>query len=150
MTFAGQRDVELAREAHADRAPRLPRPQRRYGGIRVRLNLLAPERPTHPQALNSHLITGDTEHPRDDLLGFGRMLSRRVDRHAAGFVDPRNGRLRFEIEVLLPAYPQLSLNSQRARVNHRAVAVDDAVLAGEKACRGNCPFDRENRGQRLI
>ena len=54
-----------------------------------------------------------------------------------GFVNPRNGRLRLEIEMLLPADPQLAVDSQRARLDHRRIAVGDAERLGEKACRAS-------------
>ena len=58
-------------------------------------------------------------------------------------------RLRFEVEVLLPADSQLAVDTQRARFEGRDVAIDDAERLGQKAAGLDGLFDRQDRRQRL-
>jgi hypothetical protein len=73
------------------------------------------------------------------------MLRRGVDRNETCLVDPRNRRLRFEIEMFLAADPERSLDTHWARLETAEVAIDDPKLVGQKTARLDCMFDGQNR-----
>ena len=149
MALARDRDVQRARQPHAHRPPRLPGAERGDGSVRIGLHFLPPERAAHPQAFHHHVIPRHAEHAGDDLLRFGRMLGRRVDGDEAGLVDPRERRLRLEIEMLLTADPQFAFDAQRTRLDDRRVAVRDREGLVEEAACVNRLLDRQNGRQRL-
>ena len=62
MTLPGDGHVELARQPHANRAARLPRPKRGDRRIRVGLHLLPAERAPHPETFDEHLIARHAQH----------------------------------------------------------------------------------------
>ena len=67
------------------------------------LRFLAAERAAHPLADAHDLVLADAEHLGHDGLNLGRVLRRRVDDHLALLAGIGDRRLRFEIELLLPA-----------------------------------------------
>src|ERR1051325_1421104 len=109
MTLAGERHIELARQAHAHRTTGLPRAECGDSGPGIGLDFLAAKGAAHPDALDGHVLPGQAEHARDDLLRLRRMLRRRLGNDAARLVDPCDGGLRLQVEVLLPADRQLAL-----------------------------------------
>ncbi len=114
MALAGEREVQRARQPHAHRPPGFPGAQCRDGRPRIGLHFLAAERAAHAQTFHRHFVARDSQHPRDHFLRFGGMLRGGMRRHAAGFIQPRNRALRFQIEVLLAADLQLAFETQRA------------------------------------
>ena len=150
MPLPGERHVERPRQAHAHRAPRLPRAERGDGRPGVRLHLLAAERAAHAQALDRHLVLGEPEHARDDLLRLGGMLRGRVHRRRRRSRRARRSRLRLEIEVLLAADRQLAVEAERARRESGHVAAREAERVGEEAPGGDRLLDGEDRGQRFV
>ncbi len=74
MALAGERHVEMARQAHAHGPAGLPRAERGDGGPGVGLHFFAAERAAHAQALHGDLMARDAEHARDDLLRLAGML----------------------------------------------------------------------------
>ena len=129
MAFARDRDIELSGQPDAHGPPCFPRAQSGYRGERIRLDLLSAERASHTQTLDGHLMASHAEHTRDHLLRFRRMLSRRMHGDASRFVYPGEGGLRLQIEMLLSAYPELSIDPKLARVERGSVAVDNPELA---------------------
>ena len=110
MPLAGHGDVLAAVEAKADRAAGERRPEGRDGGIPVRLHLLAPEASTHAQALHRHLVAAQAQDVGDDLLGLARVLGAALHEDLAALVDHRQGGVRLEVEVLLAAELELTLD----------------------------------------
>ena len=150
MALAGERHVQLTRQSHAHGPLHLPRAERGDGGVRIRLHFLAAECSAHAHAFHNHLIARDAEHPRNHVLGFRRVLRRRMHADEAGFVYPGDRGLRFQIEMFLAADAQLALDMELARVDARHVSARDTVLSGEKAVALYGFFQREDRRQRLI
>jgi hypothetical protein len=150
MAFARQCHVERARETHSNGAPGLPRAERRNRSPGVGLHLFAAERASHAKALDRHLMTREPEHASHDVLGFRRVLSRRVQRNRAALVDPGDGCVGLKVEMLLAANGKLPFEAERAGGKGRHVAACETQLVGQVAPGLNRLFDRQNRGQRLV
>ena len=82
---------------------------------------------------------------------FGGMLRGGMRGHAAGFIQPGDGALRFQIEVLLPADAAARLRNA-AGWTRSPTASPRAMRsgAGVKTSREDRIFDGEDRGQRLV
>ncbi len=119
MALAGEREIERARQPHTHGPPRLPGAQCRDGRPRIGLHFLAAEGAAHAQTFHRHFVARNSQNARDHLLRFGGMLRGRMRRHAAGFIQPCNRALRFQIEVLLAADLQFAFEAQRAGLDHR-------------------------------
>ena len=83
-------------------------PERRYRRVAVGLHLLAAESPAHPQALHRDRAAGQPQHVRYDLLRLGGVLGAALDEHLPGLVNVGQRRVRFQVEVLLPAALELA------------------------------------------
>ena len=150
MALPGQRHVELARQPHANGTAGLPRAERGDRGPRVCLHLLAAKRAAHAQAFDGHVLARQPEHARDDLLRFRRMLRGRLRPDSAGLVDPRDCRLRLEIEVFLTADCEFAVDAHGARLDRRDIPARQPEGVGEEASGLDRLLDRQDRGQRFV
>src|SRR5689334_19926035 len=106
MAFSGERHIEHPRQAHTNGPPGFPCAERGDGSVGIGLDFFTAEGAAHAKALDGHLIAGDAEDARRDLLGFAWMLRGGVEGDSARLVEPRDGALRFDLEVLLAADAQ--------------------------------------------
>ena len=149
MALPGEGHVENARKAYAHRPARFPCAQRRDRRPRIRLHLLAAECTAHAQAFHRHLVAGKAEHARDFVLRLARMLRRGMQSDAARFIDPRNGALRLEVEMLLPADAEGSCDTHRpGGLSH--IAPLQPQRPRMKAPFLNRLFDRQNCRQHFV
>src|SRR5436190_23524574 len=78
------------------------------------------------------------------------MLGGTVSRHAAGFVAPRNGAVRLQVEMLLAAYHELAVEFQGTRLDDRRVTIGKPEGASEETAHGNRVLNGENRRQGFV
>ena len=117
MALAGERHVERARQAHAHRTPGLPGAERRDRRPRIRLHFLAAERAAHAQAFHRHLIAARCPARAPRSPAFPRdAASRSAAATPPDLVEPRDGALRLQIEMLLPADREARPSNVRARL----------------------------------
>src|SRR5688572_13034293 len=149
MTCACDGQVERARQPDAHGPPRFPRAERGDGRVRIGLDLFTAERAPHTETLDGYLIATQAEHTRDDLLRLRRMLRRGMNRDESRLIYPRDGSLRFKIEMFLAANPNFSMDTNEARINRGHVAVNNPKLFGQETVRVDRFLDCENGRQRL-
>ena len=109
MAFAGHGDIAGAVEAQSHRPARELRSERGQGRVAVGLHLLAAEAAAHAQALDGHLVGGDSEDVGDDVLGLGGVLGRGLDEDLFVLVHMGQAGLRLEVEVLLTGELEFAL-----------------------------------------
>ncbi len=63
--------------------------------------LMAAERAAQAQVFDGDAMPGDSQRVRHDVRRFAGMLGGALHGHAAGFIEPRDGALHLQIEVLL-------------------------------------------------
>ncbi len=96
-------------------------------GEAVWLHLLAAEAATHAQALHRHLVVGQPEDVRHDLLRLGGVLGAALDEDLAALVDQRQRGVGLEVEVLLAGELELAVEHVAGA---RQGGVDVAALHG--------------------
>ena len=114
VALAGQREIVVAVEPHLARASGDARAERGDGRPGAGLALLAAEAAAHAARLHGHERVGNAEDARHDVLHFGRVLGRGVDRHFVALAGNGEGNLAFEIEMLLAADRELALEPNGA------------------------------------
>jgi len=114
------------------------------------LHFFAAERTAHTQALHGDLMPGQAQNTCDHILRFGGMLRGGIDQDAACFIEPGDGALCFQIEVLLAAYIELAGEPKSAAVKRGYVSPIDMQGTGVKTGGGNGLLDCHNRGERFI
>ena len=123
VTLAGGSHVVVAIEAHLGGAPVL---RAMIAATQAKSDIwrfLAAEAAAHPPALDDDVVRGDARALRDHVLDFARVLRRREDLHAAVLARDGERDLAFEIEVVLSARRDRTLQAaRRARQRGRGVA----------------------------
>ena len=150
MAFAGEREVQRACQPDAYGPAGFPGAQCRDGRPRIGLHFLASEGAPHAQTFHCHFVARESQHPRDHFLSFGGMLGGRMRRHAAGFIQPRNRALRFQIKMLLAADLQFAFETQGARFDHRRIAASQPQRSGVKTSGLDRIFDGQDCGERFV
>ena len=151
VPLAGDRHIQAARKADPHRTAGLASPQRGYRGEAIGLRFLAAERAAHAQALHRHHMARHAQHPRDNLLRLAGMLRGRVQRDAARFVQPRHGRLRLQVKMLLAADVNLAFDAMRTLRQLRfGIAAPYAERTAVKTPLRDRVFHGENRRQRPV
>ena len=150
MALAGERHVELARQPDAHGPPRLPGAERGDGGKRVGLHFLAAERAAHAQALDRHLIRGTpSTRATTSCVSDGCCVDEWTATNPA-LIDPREGGLRLEVEMLLAADPQLALDTSASCASIAATyRRREPKRLGEETVGVDGLLDRQDGRQRL-
>ena len=109
VALAGHAAIGVAVVDAARRAPGLLRDQSSHQRGRRGLSFLAAKPAAHALANAHHLMHSQTQNLRRHVLGFGRVLRRRVDRQMPAFARHDEGALGFKIQMFLPANVQRAL-----------------------------------------
>src|SRR3989442_8499875 len=103
MRAAGDAYVVILVVGDARGAAGVLRDERGEGRRMRGLTFLSAERSAHPLRGHHYSIDRQAEDVGDHFLHFGRILCRRKNVECAELTGPGDGRLRLEIEVILPA-----------------------------------------------
>jgi hypothetical protein len=114
------------------------------------LDFFAAERAPHAETLYGHLVARQAQNASHNLLRLAGMLRGRMQRYAAGFRDPRDGALGFQIEVLLAADGQLAREYQWAALDAGNVAAGETRGAGQETAAFDGVGNGQNRGPDFI
>src|SRR5580698_5710137 len=93
----------------------------------------------------------DAQNARYHFLRLSRVLCRGIDDDTAGFIKARDGALRFEVEMLLPADGKPAADSMRtARYGVRRIGAADPVRARVETPGRDGVFDRQYGRERAV
>ncbi len=113
VTLAGHGHVFHAWQTHLGRAAGEVRDHCAHACRAGCLGFLAAEAAAHATHVDDDLVHRNAEHFSDELLHLGGVLRRGVDDHAAVFGGHDRGHLGLQVEVLLPADVQRTLQPTR-------------------------------------
>ncbi len=113
VTLAGHGHVFHARQTHLGRAAGEVRDHCAHAHRAGCLGFLAAKATTHAAHVDDDLVHRDAKHFGDQLLHFGGVLRGGVDDYAAVFGGHDRGNLGLQVEVLLPADVQRTLQPTR-------------------------------------
>src|SRR5580704_757976 len=135
VALAGQCEVVVAIEAHFAWSTRQARSKRRDRRPSAGLAFLAAEAPAHAAGLYGDERVRYSKDAGDDVLRLGRILRRSVHRHLVRFAGKGEGRLPFEIEMLLPADRELAIQVVRGSLDRsrRVAAAERIVVLNSRA-----------------